>query len=85
MNEIPIVVNFDTEENFGVSFDGDLNVDFSGMHTAGEYTGTYEFTPSDVAQEIPTSNKILTQNIVINPIPSNYGLVAYDGSILSIT
>ena len=85
MTGIPIVVDFGTDEHFGVSFSGDLNVDFSGMHAAGEYTGTYEFTPSDVALEIPTANKILTQNIVINPIPSNYGLVSWDGSILTIT
>ena len=85
MTGFPIQVDFGDNEHFGVSFNNDLSVDFSNMHAAGEYAGMYEFTPSDVAQEIPTANKILIENIIINPIPSNYGLVAYDGSILSIT
>lgn len=85
MTGFPIQVDFGTDEHFSVAFGDDLSVDFSGMHAAGEYTGVYEFTPSDVAQEIPTANKILTENIIINPIPSNYGLVSWDGSILTIT
>lgn len=49
------------------------------------YQGVYEFTPSDETQIIPTSGLKLTQDIVINPIPSNYGLVTWNGSQLTIS
>lgn len=84
MSDINIEVDFGTDEHFGVSFDSGFNVDYSQMHEAGDYMGEYNFTPTNETQEIPTADKTLTQNIIINPIPSNYGLVSYDGSILSI-
>lgn len=50
-----------------------------------EYTGDYEFTPSRETQIIPTIQKVLLQNIKINPIPSNYGLITYNGSTLTVS
>lgn len=84
MTGFPVVVDFGSSESFEVSFDGDFSVDFSQMHEAGEYSGAYEFTPSAERQEIPTADKILTQNIIINPIPSNYGLIEWNGQTLSV-
>lgn len=49
------------------------------------YTGEYEFTPTSETQTIPTENKALAQNIIINPIPSNYGLITWDGSTLTVS
>lgn len=49
------------------------------------YNGAYEFTPAGMAQVVEISGKVAERNIVINPIPSNYGLVAWDGTTLSIT
>ena len=49
------------------------------------YDGITEVTPSNQAQVLQTSNKALTRNIVVNPIPSNYGLVTWDGSRLTIS
>lgn len=49
------------------------------------YTGEYEFTPTRETQTIPTSNKTLAQDITINPIPSNYGLITWDGSTLTVS
>ena len=37
-----------------------------------DYTGNTTFTPSSETQMIPTQNKILKNNITINPIPSKY-------------
>ena len=74
---------------------GHLTGSISGGKTTGkltipqkigtEYTGEYEFTPSDVAQTIQTENKTLTQNITINPIPSNYGLITWNGATLTVS
>ena len=49
------------------------------------YEGTTEVTPSNQAQILQTSNKTLTRNIVVNPIPSNYGLVTWNGSVLTVS
>lgn len=43
------------------------------------YDGVAEITPSQDTQILQTSNKALTRNIVVNPIPSNYGLIAWNG------
>ena len=43
------------------------------------YDGITEITPSNQVQVLQTSNKTLTRNIIINPIPSNYGLVSWNG------
>ncbi len=49
------------------------------------YDGITEITPSNQAQVLQTSNKALTRNIVVNPIPSNYGLITWNGSVLTVS
>lgn len=49
------------------------------------YTGEYEFTPSDTEQIINVSGKTPSQNIKINPIPNNYGLITWNGAYLLIS
>lgn len=48
------------------------------------YYGDYEFTPSEDTQIIYISDKTAQNNIVINPIPKNYGRISYDGKQLFI-
>lgn len=49
------------------------------------YEGAYEVTPSFETQTLETAYRVLTSNVVIAPIPSNYGKISYDGSTLYIT
>ena len=49
------------------------------------YKGDCEFTPSSETQIVQTKDKVLLENIVINPIPQNYGLITYNGSVITIT
>ena len=49
------------------------------------YGGNYEVTPSTEEQILPTSGKILARDITINPIPNNYGLIAWNGSVLTVS
>lgn len=49
-----------------------------------EYPGPYEVTPTQQAQVIDMAGKKASQNIVINPIPSNYGRVTWNGTSLII-
>lgn len=49
------------------------------------YTGSYEFTPNDTTQIIGITGMTATQDITINPIPSNYGLITWNGSTLTVS
>ena len=49
------------------------------------YEGATEFTPPRETQVVLSGGKILLDNITINPIPSNYGLVTYHANIITIS
>lgn len=49
------------------------------------YDGPYEATPSRETQTLGTENLMMARNVTINPIPSNYGLITYNGSILTVS
>lgn len=66
------------------------NTNLSGTIINGEgthksnYSGSYELTPQTEGQTIETKNKIMTDNIEINPIPyqevsNQYGKTVYIG------
>ena len=63
----------------------EITVHGSGGTPVPKYTGPYEFTPTDEAQTVTITGKQATQDITINPIPSNYGRVSYNGRIITIT
>ena len=50
-----------------------------------KYQGEYEFTPSEDTQIIEIDGLRATQDITINPIPSNYGLITYSGSGITVS
>ena len=49
------------------------------------YTGSYEVTPSAQEQMLDTAGLMMTANITVNPIPSNYGLITYNGSVITVS
>lgn len=64
------------------------SVSFGGAISRGgieAYTGDYEVTPTQSTQTLSTSGLRMTQNVKINPIPSNYGLIEWDGSSLKVS
>lgn len=50
-----------------------------------KFNGDYEYTPSAQTQTIPIGDLIARQDIIINPIPNNYGLITWDGSTLTVS
>ena len=48
------------------------------------YAGEYEFTPTEQTQTIAINNRKAMANIVINPIPSNYGKITWTGNVLTV-
>lgn len=82
---IELNVQFETTQDMEVQFSEDLfSCEFEGVRT-GDYSGAYTVTPSDIAQVLPTAGKTLEQNIVIEPIPQNYGKIEWDGSTIFIS
>ena len=55
------------------------------INSCSQYEGVYEITPSNAIQILETQDKKCTDNIVINPIPNNYGLITWNGSYLTIS
>ena len=53
--------------------------------TAEEYDGPYEATPTASAQTFPTTGKLMTADFVVNPIPSNWGLITWNGSTITVS
>lgn len=49
------------------------------------YEGEYIITPSAEAITLPTDQRFLIDNITVNPIPSNYGLITWNGSYLTVS
>lgn len=50
-----------------------------------EYEGPYEVTPTTTAQTLATRGLLSTADIVVNPIPSNYGLIQWNGAVLTVS
>lgn len=49
------------------------------------YEGAYEVTPSEETQTLETDSLYMRGDIVIHPIPSNYGLITWNGSTLTVS
>lgn len=49
------------------------------------YDGEYEVTPTREVQILATNDRYMDGNIKVNPIPSNYGLITWDGITLTVS
>lgn len=55
------------------------------ISTSPPYRGEYEFTPSAVTQTIAIAGLVAKTDITIDPIPSNYGLITWDGAVITVS
>ena len=52
----------------------------------GEYfPGPYDYTPTGSAQVLETKGKTMKENLTIAPVPSNYGLITWNGAFLTVS
>lgn len=80
-NIYSINVNIDA-----VTIEQDLGIDTAIQVVTGDhYDGPVEVTPSQDVQILETQGLFTDDNIRINPIPSNYGLITWDGSVLTVS
>lgn len=50
-----------------------------------EYTGETSITPSAVPQVLQTRERVVLDNITIAPIPSDWGHIAWNGAVLTVS
>lgn len=50
-----------------------------------EYEGAYSITPTEQAQVIDVKDMKMKDNIVVDAIPNNYGLITWNGITLTVS
>ena len=76
----------DGELSLNIPMDGEVGIVTKVVeHDLPVYTGETAITPSEEEQVLATAERVVTRNIVINPIPSNYGLITWNGSTLTVS
>lgn len=80
-------ISFSDSQAFRIGFSGSegFPVKFDSMISNAKYQGAYEFTPSAETQTVETAGLVLEDNIIINPIPDNYGLITWDGTVITVS
>lgn len=83
-------VRFESSPEFDISFSGGETLsagfdNFIEVPVTDYYEGEYEITPTTQEQTIPIIGLTARQNITVNPIPSNYGLITRVGAILTVS
>lgn len=53
--------------------------------TPPTYTGPVEFIPTREEQTASTAGFLVNENIIVRPIPSNYGMITWDGATLTVS
>ena len=49
------------------------------------YDGEYIIEPTQHEQILPTAEKLLAENITVKAIPKNYGLITWNGAVLTVS
>ena len=87
-------IMFDGDPTEELIIDGDACLDVIADGEAGvvlrvssytSYEGPYEVTPTQEAQTLDTAGKLCSEDIVVNPIPENYGLITWNGVSLKVS
>lgn len=50
-----------------------------------QYTGPTTITPGPEAQTLATAELMVPEDIIIEPIPNNYGLITWDGHTITVS
>lgn len=81
--DMVIVQTIDGNASITSAIDGDAS-SFFPVETTEVYTGETEVTPTNETQTLYTAGLKVPENIIVKPIPSNYGKVSYNGSFIFI-
>lgn len=87
-----INLNLTTEEEFNLALANGAESMSIGLtegmiiiSSSDYYTGELMVTPSSEEQTLPTLGKVMPGNVTVGPVPSNYGLITWDGTVLTVS
>ena len=84
--ELSLQLNVDGEANLQLEDDAEVGIYMRvADYDNPPYTGPTQITPSTTAQVLATKGTNVLSNITINPIPNNYGLITWNGSVLTVS
>lgn len=86
---VDIALEVEDGAEYALSLDDDVGMALSlgdvFVNGGRSYEGPYEVTPSRHVQVLPTSGRKMDDDVTVNPIPQNYGLVTWDGAVLTVS
>lgn len=83
--DFSLVVEGQAEFELLISESGEFGAFTAIRQSYPAYEGSYEATPSNERQIFSTTLKTMFEDFVVNPIPSNYGLITWDGTTLTVS
>ena len=67
-------------------FSKSLELDGKLVHPAKDtYKGSYNVTPSNIVQILHTEGLVMNDDVTIEKIPDNYGLITWNGTVLTVS
>ena len=82
--DLSIVTVLDGELSDEQIYDGEVG-EYREITNFDYYEGPYTVTPSASTQTLSMAHLMASQNVVIDPIPSNYGLITWNGATLTVS
>lgn len=86
------VLDVDDEGPIGLAVDDDVGIEWGSdeyipyrVTELPDWEGPYEVTPSDSEQVLEVDGHAMRGNLVVQPIPSNWGRITWDGSTLTVS
>lgn len=74
-----------TYQEYCVEASLDEEFEIEGCIEGKLYNGVTTIIPSQNAQVLNTNGCTMTQDIVVESIPSNYGLITWNGAVLTVS
>ena len=74
------LIDVSQDEEITISMDSSIQI-----ISVETYQGDYIVTPQTEMVTLETEGLEMSQNVIINPIPSNYGLITWNGSVLTVS
>lgn len=82
--EISLVIPEQAEAGLTVAADGEYG-EIIKVKEGDPYRGQTVVTPSEERQTLQTTGLLMPADIVIEPIPSNYGRITWNGATLTVS
>lgn len=62
-----------------------IGMDMAVIVDGTPYTGSTNVIPTTETQVLPTAGTLVQEDIIVEPIPSNYGLITWNGTVLTVS